>query len=144
MLRFIAGYREKGVGEMPTDTKSSSLDYAGIGRRIKEKRREKNITQEMLAETMDISMAYLSRIERGKENVNIERLLIIAETLQVDVGELISGTSPGETGLEPYFWEEIKSVLRDCTAEKQKLIYNVAKIIAGIDFKKEKKMVRNK
>ena len=99
MLRFIAGYIEKGVGGMPTDTKSSSLDYAGIGRRIREKRREKNITQEMLAETMDISMAYLSRIERGKENVNIERLLIIAETLQVDVGELISGTSPGETGL---------------------------------------------
>ena len=44
---------------MPTDTEISNVDYEAIGRRIKEKRRERNITQERLAETMNISIAYL-------------------------------------------------------------------------------------
>lgn len=129
---------------MPTDTGISNVDYEAIGRRIKEKRRERKITQEVLAETMNISIAYLSRIERGKTPVNIERLMVIAELLEVDVGELISGTSSETIGIETYWGEKIKNVLKGCSPEKQKLIYSVAKIIAGIDFKKEKRIVRNK
>ncbi len=129
---------------MPTDTESSNVDYEGIGRRIREKRKEKNITQEALAEAMDISIAYLSRVERGKTNVNLERLMIIAETLEVDVGELISGTSSKTIVVESYLDKKIKNILKGCTPEKQKLIYSVAEIIAGIDFKKEKKIMKNK
>ena len=42
-----------------------ALDYNIIGERLKKARVEKNMTQEKLAEQLDVSIAFLSRIERG-------------------------------------------------------------------------------
>ena len=42
-----------------------ALDYSVIGQRIKQARLAKNLTQEDLAEQIDISVAFLSRVERG-------------------------------------------------------------------------------
>ncbi len=58
-------------------------DYSVIGRRIKESRLEQNMTQEDLADRIDISVAFLSRVETGKTHVNIKRLTQIAEVLKV-------------------------------------------------------------
>ena len=41
-----------------------ALDYTVIGQRIKQARLAKNLTQEDLAEKIDISVAFLSRVER--------------------------------------------------------------------------------
>lgn len=126
-------YKEKGMIKMTEETDESRLDFGIIGERIKQKRREKGITQEILAEKMDLSIAYLSRVERGEANINLKRLVQISELLDINVSELITGTT---TGTEIYLDREMKNVLSGCTPEKQKLIYNIAKIIAGIDFKK--------
>lgn len=47
-----------------------ALDYSIIGSRIRKARLEKNITQEELAEKIDVSVAFISRIERGTSHVN--------------------------------------------------------------------------
>jgi transcriptional regulator with XRE-family HTH domain len=59
-----------------------------IGRRIKEIRTSKAMTQEYLAEKMDISPKYLSSIERGKENPTLNTLISMSESLEVDLGEI--------------------------------------------------------
>lgn len=41
-----------------------ALDYTIIGERLKKARLEKNLTQEQLAEQIDVSIAFLSRVER--------------------------------------------------------------------------------
>ena len=40
------------------------LNYSIIGMRLKQARINKNITQEKLAEMLDLSVAYISRVER--------------------------------------------------------------------------------
>lgn len=47
-----------------------ALDYHIIGERLKKARVEKNMTQEKLAEQLDVSIAFLSRIERGSSHIN--------------------------------------------------------------------------
>ena len=42
-----------------------ALDYNIIGERLKKARIDNNLTQEKLAEKLDVSIAFLSRIERG-------------------------------------------------------------------------------
>ena len=42
-----------------------AIDYTVIGQRIKQARLAKSLTQEELAEKVDISVAFLSRVERG-------------------------------------------------------------------------------
>ena len=118
----------------------SNIDFSIIGERIKRKRQEKGITQERLAEKMDISITYLSRIERGTSNINLKRLVQISELLDTTVSELITGAN---TKTEIYLDKEMKNVLEKCTPEKQRLIYHIAKIIAGIDFKKENKLPKS-
>ena len=51
-----------------------AIDYSVIGSRIKEARLSKNLTQEELADEIDISVAFLSRVERGNSHINLKRL----------------------------------------------------------------------
>ena len=59
-----------------------------IGARIKGIRAKKRISQERLAERMEINPKYLSSIERGKENPTLNTLIKLSESLEVDLGEI--------------------------------------------------------
>ena len=47
-----------------------ALDYNIIGERLKKARQSKNLTQEMLSEKLDMSIAYLSRLECGSSHIS--------------------------------------------------------------------------
>ena len=70
-----------------------SVDFRLIGERIKIKRREKNLTQEQLAEKIDVTVGYISQCERGISKINLEKLSEIACILNCDIGYLVSGSS---------------------------------------------------
>ena len=59
-----------------------------IGARIRSLREAKGLTQEKLAEVMDINSKYLSNIERGKENPTLDMLIRFAEALKVEMWEM--------------------------------------------------------
>ena len=59
-----------------------------LGKRIKELRKKKNLTQETLAEFADIEIPSLSNIETGKNYPNHETLGKIAKALNVEPYEL--------------------------------------------------------
>lgn len=61
-----------------------------IGIRISEIRNKMELTQDQLAEKMDISPKYLSSIERGKENPTLNTLINLAQCLNVDLGVIFS------------------------------------------------------
>ena len=69
------------------------VDFKLIGDRIKQIRKEKKISQEKLAEQLDVSIAYLSRVERGSSEINLKRIFDIATMLDVPVTYLIQGVS---------------------------------------------------
>ncbi|NMU24868.1 helix-turn-helix transcriptional regulator [Vibrio parahaemolyticus] len=52
-------------------------------------RRSKGLPQEKLALLAEIDRSYMSRIERGKINITLEKLYQIADTLGCDVKELL-------------------------------------------------------
>lgn len=70
-----------------------ALDYNIIGERIKRARTEKGLTQEQLAEKLDVSIAFLSRIERGSSHINLRRLDEICNILEISQGSILEGTS---------------------------------------------------
>lgn len=104
-----------------------ALDYNVIGQRIKQARLAKNYTQEALAEKIDISVAFLSRVERGNSHVNLKRLNQLCTILDVSEGYVLNGASSNS---ENYLEQEFAELLKGCTPEKQKLIYNIARTIA--------------
>ena len=44
------------------------IDYYSIGRRIQQRRVQRNITQERLAEMVNVSVPHISRIENGSSH----------------------------------------------------------------------------
>ncbi len=111
-----------------------ALDYSVIGSRIKQARLAKNMTQEDLADQIDISVAFLSRVERGNSHINLKRLNQLCGLLDVSEGYLLNGASSSS---ENYLDKEFTDLIKSVSPEKQKLIYNVAKTIAETDINEE-------
>lgn len=59
-----------------------------VGKRIKLARKEKGLTQEELAERLDIHETTLSRIETGVSNPSVQTLNKIAKALKIPLSEL--------------------------------------------------------
>ena len=70
------------------------VDYKVIGSRIKEQRIKNALTQEQLAELVDITTVYLSKIENGHVHPTIELLSTICSILKCDIGLLLLDSSP--------------------------------------------------
>ncbi len=104
-----------------------ALDYKLIGERLKKARIEKGYTQEKLSEMIDVSIAYLSRIETGATHINLKRLNELCLILGVSEATVLNGASSNSTD---YLNSELSSILKDCTPEKKELIYQIATIIS--------------
>ncbi len=109
----------------------ANIDLKLIGQRIKKARAKKGWSQEKLAETIDIATAYLSRVERGGTTINLKRLGQISIALNVPMEELITGVVKEDYR---YLNKEFDELLKQCSKDKQRLIYNIARIVAGVKF----------
>ena len=55
-----------------------------LGKNIAKYRKLKNMSQEKLAELVDLSREYITRVERGQKNISLKKLFAIADALDVD------------------------------------------------------------
>lgn len=62
-----------------------------LGKRLQNARVEKKITQEYLAEKVDLSIPHISRIETGKKPVYLHKLAIWCDVLDVPIEEILTG-----------------------------------------------------
>ena len=60
-----------------------------LGKNIKKYRKEKHLSQNKLAEMVDLSREHLASIETGKEFISLRKLFLIADTLEVSLVKLI-------------------------------------------------------
>lgn len=63
-----------------------------FGCRLRNLRKQRRMTQEALAGSLNISIDHLSKIEHGKRGVSIDLLLDISEALDVSLDYLLKGT----------------------------------------------------
>ena len=69
------------------------MDYNALGARIKNKRLEQNLTQEQLAEKVELSAVYIGQIERGERKMTIETLVKLANSLNSSIEELLKDST---------------------------------------------------
>ncbi len=72
------------------------MDQVKIGSFLKELRKEKNLTQENLAEQLSVSNRTVSRWETGSNMPDIGMLIEIAEFYDVSIPEIINGERKSE------------------------------------------------
>lgn len=107
------------------------IDYGVIGERLKEARKKKGYSQNKLSEIVDVSVVYLSRVEKGSSQINLKRLSELCNVLDVSMAEILTGV---EKESKQYLNKELYNVIMDCSPEKQRLIYQIAKLVALASF----------
>lgn len=75
------------------------LDSIKVGNFIMEKRKSHNMTQQQLADKLNISFQAISKWENGTTFPNIEILQDLAIVLDVSVDEILAGSERNEDGL---------------------------------------------
>lgn len=108
-----------------------------IGERIRQARKELEMSQTELAERANISVPYLSKIEMGKSDFGVSVLIRISEALQVSTDNLLRPDIPETTIIAA---DDLSRVLEGCTPTEAASIIETAKNMrkAFIEAKKDK------
>lgn len=65
------------------------MDLKSIGKKIKEQRIRKNISQEKLAELIDVTPSYISNLESGNRIASLHTMLEIVNKLELSIDYLM-------------------------------------------------------
>ncbi|MPM06693.1 hypothetical protein SDC9_52996 [bioreactor metagenome] len=101
-----------------------SIDYSDIGRRIRYFRTSKQISQEELAETAELSVTHISHIETGNTKLSLPTIIKIANSLSVSVDELLCDSI--EKSKEIYD-NEVSAQMEDCSVKETRIISEIVK-----------------
>ena len=97
-----------------------------FGKRIRELREKNNLTQEKLAEILDLDYQTISRIETGYYFTSYENLEKFAKAFKVEIKDLFS-TKHLEDELDVE--KDVIKMLKKATEEEKKLIYKIVSSI---------------
>ena len=101
------------------------LDFKTIGQKIKVRRQAVNITQEVIANYLDVNQSHISNIECGRANPSLTLLIQIANILECSVDCFIDHeyTFHKESGTSTTIDHLIIERLTYCdTAKKEKIL----------------------
>ncbi|MBI3814001.1 MAG: helix-turn-helix transcriptional regulator [Nitrospinae bacterium] len=105
-----------------------------LGARIKQIRKTAKITQEKLAEKTELSVEYISRLERGVSQPSFKTLSIMAERLNVDIKDFFDFNVPvlfkdkkQEEKQKKGYIDAISHDLKEMEVHELMAVYNVIK-----------------
>lgn len=109
------------------------MNQLTTGRFIQRKRKEKNLTQEQLAERLGVSNKTISKWETGKCMPDYAVVENLCEELDITAAELIDGEESRGKGDRMYDEQIMDLLRRTQDLEKQKkLLYGILLIVMGI------------
>lgn len=65
------------------------IDYSSIGKKVRQARLEKKVTQEQLAEAVGVGVTHISHLETGSGTVSLKVFIAIVNYLDCSVDELL-------------------------------------------------------
>lgn len=104
------------------------VNYSLIGFRIKENRQQKKITQEELAELIEISPGFMSLIETGRKRPSLDTLLAICRALEITLNEILTGN---QIPLVTDYSSELSDIVKNCNEDEKRLLYAIIKAVSN-------------
>ena len=105
------------------------VNYVLLGLRIKENRQLKNLTQEELAELIELTPGYMSLIETGRKKASLETLLSISNALNVTLNELLTGN---QILLDIDYNREIAELMSGCNEYERRMLFEIMRTARSV------------
>lgn len=106
------------------------IDYTSMGQRIRESRKIKKLTQEQLAEKVNISPTFLSMIETGMKPGAFDTYMRIAIALDVTLDYLSQDIVP-MAGINEQV-SEFLNIFHSLESNKRKFLLEMAKQVSDL------------
>lgn len=85
-----------------------------LGAEIQRRRKQLGLTQEELAQRMDVSRQSVTKWETGQSAPDLDRLVQLGEVLSISLDELLKG--PSDNADAPQIENDCESIARDAAA----------------------------
>jgi len=102
------------------------LDYKAIGKRIKIARIKEELTQEALAEKVNISPTHLSNIENGTTRVSLSTIVNLANALRTTVDDFLCDNI---VYAKPQFEHDLANLLAECDGYEIRAVKDMAETL---------------
>jgi len=102
------------------------MDYKKLGKRLKEERLKRNLTQEKLSEIVNLSSVYISHIENASTKPSLETVVNLSNALNITPDFLLFDSIHKS---KEYINDEIGILLQGCDTENLRLISRLIKAV---------------
>lgn len=101
---------------------TNDINYSQIGRRIKQYRQKAGLTQEQLAEKIDVATSTIAHAESGTSKPSLPLLLKAANALNITLDQLVCDNLPVASS---YLEQDIAEMLADCSVTEKQIIRDI-------------------
>lgn len=102
------------------------LNFKQIGQRLREVRLSQNLTQEYVANAVNINTSHISNIENNRVKISLTTLVAICNVLNTTVDYILSGEYvSSDSAID----REILLALQNCSNEQKEKILKIIQII---------------
>lgn len=102
-----------------------NVDYKLIGMRIKRLRKSKGMTQETLAEHLNVSIGYISQVERGITKISLDLLGAVSTALDCNIATLVTESAIHSSD---YMEQELVEEIKRLDEKKRKYILKLIRL----------------
>lgn len=93
------------------------MEWTELGTRLREARKKKDFTQQMLADAVGVSEIYISQLERGMKLPSLALFIQIITALDISADYILRDTVP--TGKD-FVYEEVAELLEGLTPKQRR------------------------
>lgn len=116
----------------PMAAKGVDNIYALVGRRVREERKARGLTQDFLAGRIGIGPSHFSNLERGKRQMQLHTLERLARALRIPIHELLVGAPLRKSSDDPAV-RRITELVREASPKRRAAILKVVQTLARPD-----------
>ena len=101
------------------------MDYYKLGQRVRKLRKARGLSQENLAEMLDISVTHMSHIETANTKMSFSLIVRIAEILDVSLDYLVYDKDRNENS----YSMQIAQITSGCSDKEKRIILDTVKAL---------------
>lgn len=105
---------------------SCMIDYTDVGSRIRAIRLERKMTQEQLAEAVNLGVTHISHIETGSSIPSLQSFIAILNALHCSADELLCRELTSVPEIRDHW---LVDLIADCSTEEIKVISDTLKAV---------------
>lgn len=109
------------------------MNRVALGKRLREERLHCGLTQEQVAETINVSTTYIGLIERGERSVTLDKLVALSQCFHISIDYLLQDSIPLTGSIQE---KQLLSLWHSATEQEREMILSIIRSIIHLPNQK--------